>query len=289
MFVKIDQSAGFCPGVVRAIKTAEEILEKDGELYCIGDLVHNENEINRLQNKGLKRIQNDKLSNLAGSKIMIRAHGEPPETYNNIAKQNIELVDNTCTIVKKIQQKVREEYTKMKKINGQIVIYGKKNHPEVIGLNGQTNNEAIIIEKIEDIDDMKLSNCLRIFSQTTMNSEDYRKVCKKIFRKLTERETKYNDVIEYDSICRQVGKRVDKLQQFAHENDVIIFVSSKKSSNGRYLYGVASNANSKSYWVASEEEIDRKWFKSSDKVGVSGATSTPPWLLEKVAEKIKTF
>ncbi len=282
MLVTIDEYAGFCHGVIRAVRNAEKILEKNGKLLCLGNLVHNDEEIKRLSSKGLKTVTIDELKGLKHESVIFRAHGEPPESYILANQNKIELHDNTCGIVKRLQKNIRKEFEKPGDKN--IVIFGKRDHPEVIGLAGQANNTAIIIEKESDIGKIDFTLPVILFSQTTMNADKLDDVVK-----LIEKETEKSDV-DFQAnftICDQVSKRVEKIKDFSKEFDVIIFVSGKKSSNGKYLFGIIQEINQNSYWVSNTEEINSSWFENATSVGISGATSTPPWLLEKVAAYLK--
>lgn len=288
MEVKIDQNSGYCFGVEFAIQMAEDEME-EGSLYCLGDIVHNSMEVKRLNEKGLKIIDRDQLKNIRNSKVLIRAHGEPPETYQLALENNIELVDASCPVVLKLQNRVKLAYDKIKKANGQIVIYGKTGHAEVIGLTGQTNNEAIIIMEEADLDKIDFSRPVTLFSQTTKSTKGFYHIRELIENKIREEKGEFEE-LEFtanDSICRQVSNREPQLQIFAEEVDVIVFVSGKKSSNGKALYSVCKQQNNRSYFVENEEEVDFDWIQPTDLVGICGATSTPMWLMENVAKYIE--
>lgn len=288
MEVTIDKNSGYCFGVEFAIQMAEDEME-EGNLYCLGDIVHNSMEVKRLNAKGLRIIDREQLKDIRDSKVLIRAHGEPPETYELALKNNIELVDASCPVVLKLQNRVKMAHDKMKRVNGQIVIYGKTGHAEVIGLTGQTNNEAIIVMHDEDLDKIDFTRPVTLFSQTTKSTKGFYHIRELISQRIAEAkgELEELDFNANDSICRQVSNREPQLLRFSSEQDVIVFVSGKKSSNGKALYGVCKSNNERSYFVENKEEVDLNWFKPEDKVGICGATSTPMWLMENVATHIK--
>ena len=285
MKVTIETGSGFCFGVVSAIKAADIELEKSGHLYCLGDIVHNTNEVNRLKTKGLEIIDYDKFKNLKNCNVLIRAHGEPPETYEMAKKNNVKLIDASCVVVKKLQNKIKNNFKKMEIAGGQIVIYGKKDHPEVIGLAGQTEYKAIIIESIENIDKIDFSKPVRLYAQTTKSVKEFKKIITNIQNRMriANKETQI-DFVAVDSICRQVANRAPKLKKFSQNNDVIIFVSDKKSSNGEFLYKVCKEANPNSFFVSEVADIKKEWFKDFNTVGLCGATSTPLWLMEEISK-----
>ncbi len=287
MKVTIDTTSGFCFGVDLTIDAAETELKKDGTLYSLGEIVHNKEEMDRLGQKGLKILDHEKLEKSKEIKVLIRAHGEPPSTYETAKKNNIELIDTTCPIVKKLQQRIHAAYLEMKKVNGQLVIYGKKGHPEVNGLIGQTDNTAILIENINDVDKLDFQRPIRLFSQTTKSTEIYLEIVDVIKSKTSNFAKGGSYFIPTNTICKQVSGRVPSLKKFCNENDVIVFVSGKNSSNGKYLYSVCKSINTKSYHVSSPNEVDDKWFDGVSSVGISGATSTPKWLMDKVAGKLE--
>ena len=286
MKITIDPKSGFCFGVNHTILQAGLHLEKDGPLYCLGDIVHNKEEMNRLNQNGLIVIDHDEFNKLGNERVLLRAHGEPPSTYMQAKKNKIELLDTTCPVVIRLQQKVKKAYLEMKVIGGKVVIFGKESHPEVIGLVGNTDNTAIVIETTEDINQLNFSKPIRLFAQTTRSQDSYRE----LINLISARYTKDQDKFQYqNSICRQVSNRVPHLKEFCKEYDVIIFVSGKKSSNGQSLFNVCHAVNTNSYKVASVSELKRDWFENAEQVGISGATSTPSWLMEQIAEKIKNF
>ena len=276
--VTIDTKSGFCFGVEYAIEIAEEILQQDGELYCLGDIVHNDMEVKRLEDTGLKIIDHDELKQMKDVKVLIRAHGEPPSTYDLAIKNNITLMDASCPVVLKLQNRIKKSHDKKEK----IYIYGKHGHPEVKGLMGQTGKDAIVFQDIKELDLDDLPASLTLYTQTTKSKEKFYE----IVSKLTKTGV---DVNVNDTLCRQVSNRDNQLQDFSNNFDKIVFVSGTKSSNGNALFNVCKQNNSNSYFVSSSDEIDRSWFSKDEKVGVCGATSTPMWLMEEVKEKILEF
>lgn len=282
MIVEIDQKSGFCFGVVNAIGKAEETLNTDEKLYSLGHIVHNELEVKRLQENGLHTISRDEFFRLKDCKVLIRAHGEPPLTYEYARENNITLVDATCPVVLKLQQRVKKAAEEMRKENGQVVIFGHKGHAEVTGLAGQTNDSAIIIDHPEDLTRIDPSRPVVVFSQTTKSVEDFRKLAQNIQEQATS-----GKVETHDTVCRQVSNRVPHLEKFAVRFDVVIFVGGLKSSNAQVLFNVCKRNNPRSYFVSSPEEVHPDWFSGVERVGICGATSTPQWLMEMVAEKIR--
>ncbi|MFH1161225.1 MAG: 4-hydroxy-3-methylbut-2-enyl diphosphate reductase [bacterium] len=290
MQVTIDQHSGFCFGVVYAIQVAERELAESGRLYCLGDIVHNNMEVNRLKELGLVIIDHNDLKNLQDCKVMIRAHGEPPETYQISLNNNIHLVDASCPIVLNLQQEVRYGYEDMMKKDGQIVIYGKEGHAEVNGLKGQTNGKAIVVAEESDLDKIDFTRPVRLYSQTTKSVEGFRKIVSLIESRMESRAAGGTVDFQWsDSICRQVSNRSSLLRDFATRFDVIIFVSGQKSSNGLILFQVCKDVNPNTYMVSEENELIRQWFVGFRTVGVCGATSTPMWLMEKLAHQIRTI
>ena len=288
MNISIDINSGFCFGVVNAIKTAEDELKESGHLYCLGEIVHNNLEIERLQKLGLEIINKEKFVEMKNCRVLIRAHGEPPETYEIARKNNIELIDTSCPIVLNLQKMIKISGVEMKEKQGQVVIFGKKEHAEVIGLNGQIGNNALIINDINELDKIDCSKPIRMFSQTTKSVEKYKAIAKEIENRAKQYESEI-DFIAKDTICRKVSNRALQLKEFAKNNDVVVFVSGKNSSNGNYLFSICKSVNAKSYFVSSEKELEKNWFSDVENVGVGGATSTPMWLMEKVAKTISEF
>jgi 4-hydroxy-3-methylbut-2-enyl diphosphate reductase len=288
MTITIDPYSGFCFGVAHAIKIAERELSKDEKLYCLGDIVHNNMEVNRLKELGMTIISHEEFKNLKDCKVLIRAHGEPPETYQIANKNNIDLIDASCPVVLKLQKKILNASREMEIKNGQVLIYGKEGHAEVNGLQGQTNGKAFVIECEHDLDKIDFSHPIRLFSQTTMSIDGFRKIVGMIDEKLKKADPDHNgDFIWNDSICRKVSSRSGQLQEFAKGFEVIVFVSGNKSSNGMFLYDVCKNANQRTYLVSGKEDLRKDWFRSMQNVGICGATSTPKWLMEEVMEEVK--
>lgn len=291
MQVTIDKNSGYCFGVEFAIKMAEDEMEQSEKLYCLGDIVHNDMEVKRLADKGLVVIDREKLADLSDCKVLIRAHGEPPETYKTAIENNIELIDASCPVVLKLQHRVKTAFDKMQREDGQIVIYGKKGHAEVIGLTGQTLEKAIVVMEDDDLDKIDFNRPVTLFSQTTKSTKGFYELSQKIEERIKSAKGTLTsvDFNANDSICRQVSNREPQLQRFAEENDVILFVSGKKSSNGKALYQVCLSQNPRSYFVENETELDPEWFQHSDKVGICGATSTPMWLMEQVKNHLESM
>ncbi len=291
MKVQIDQNSGYCFGVEFAIQMAEDEMEDGNVLYCLGDIVHNDMEVARLNQKGLRIINREELKQLNDCKVLIRAHGEPPETYQLALDNNIELVDASCPVVLKLQNRVKHAYDQVKNKDGQIVLYGKKGHAEVIGLTGQTNKEAIVVMEEKDLDQIDFKRPITLFSQTTKSTKGFYQLKQMIEEriKVVNGNMEVLDFKANDSICRQVSNREPQLTNFSHQHDVIVFVSGRKSSNGKALYGVCKENNSRSYFVENELTIDPQWFLPDDSVGICGATSTPMWLMERVADHIKNL
>lgn len=289
MKIEIDQNSGYCFGVEFAIQMAEDELADGQKLYCLGDIVHNDMEVNRLTKKGLVIVDREALPGLRNCRVLIRAHGEPPETYKIAMENNLELVDASCPVVLKLQNRVKHAYDKTDEAKGQIVIYGKQGHAEVIGLTGQTEQEAIVVMDDEDLDKIDFNRPVTLFSQTTKSTKGFYRI-KKLIEERIEKEGRSLDVSNFkanDSICRQVSNREPQLIRFSSVQDVIVFVSGKKSSNGKALYGVCKENNPRSYFIENETELDPSWFKPTDSVGICGATSTPMWLMEQVADHIR--
>lgn len=276
--IEIDKGSGFCFGVVTAINKAEQNLEKLDYLYCLGDIVHNNMEMERLENSGLKTIHNKEFEQLSSCTVLLRAHGEPPETYQIAKQNNIKLIDATCPVVLRLQRNVKKAYENTN--NGQVVIYGKPGHAEVIGLAGQTNNQAIIIASIEDVNKVDLSRPINLFSQTTMMVDKYLAI-QDYFKTNAK-----NTLNVHKTICKQVAGRIKELHEFSKRNDLIIFVSGEKSSNGKALFSECKKVNPQTYMISNLDELNKEWFTNVQKVGVCGATSTPEWLMRKIAKSI---
>lgn len=291
MSVVIDDNAGFCFGVVKAIAAAEEQLSSSNSLYCLGDIVHNNAEVQRLSQMGLHVIDHDAMDKLPGKTVLIRAHGEPPSTYQLAERRGIKLIDATCPIVLALQKKVRDGYEEMQSVGGQVVIFGKKGHAEVIGLNGQANNSAIIVSTPDDIESIDFSRPIRLYSQTTKSREDYSKLIENIkasiARKSDGSTVGADFFVAYNTICSRVANRATQLEEFAKGVDVVIFVSGANSSNGHYLYEYCRNVQQNTYMISSPDEIVKEWINGKEKIGITGATSTPRWLMEEVRRKIE--
>ncbi len=291
MNVTIDKNSGYCFGVEFAIQMAEDEMENCDELYCLGDIVHNGMEVQRLYEKGLRIIDRDQLKELRDCKVLIRAHGEPPETYKLALENNIELIDASCPVVLKLQNRVKHAYDGGRSAEGQIVIYGQVGHAEVIGLAGQTGDEAIIITTAEDLDKIDFTRPVTLFSQTTKSTKGFYQIKELIEERIKQANTDSTQPLfnANDSICRQVSNREPQLAKFSTEHDVLVFVSGKKSSNGKALYSVCKQHNPKSYFVENEQELQAEWFAGVQSVGICGATSTPMWLMQQVATYIENL
>ncbi len=283
MEVKIDDNAGYCFGVVKAIGAAEEELGRSGSLYCLGDIVHNSAEVERLKNKGLCVIDHERLGRLSDCKVLIRAHGEPPSTYRVARERGIELVDATCPIVLALQGRIRRGYEEMRLRNGQIVIFGQPGHAEVIGLNGQTDGSAIIVSREDELEHIDLQRPIRLYSQTTKSREEYQRLIANISCQLPEGA----DFVAYDTICNRVANRAKELEAFARGVDLLLFVAGANSSNGHYLYEYCRKVQPSTYLIGRADEVCSQWLEGAHSVGISGATSTPRWLMEEVAEKLR--
>ncbi|MBX7142393.1 MAG: 4-hydroxy-3-methylbut-2-enyl diphosphate reductase [Chitinophagales bacterium] len=285
MKIDIDQNSGFCFGVVYAIQMAEDELDADGQLYCLGDIVHNDIEVKRLNAKGLQIINHEDLKKLRDCKVLIRAHGEPPQTYITALENNIELLDASCPVVLKLQNRVKLAYDKLLDRDAQVVIYGIPGHAEVNGLMGQTNQRAIIITTEDDLEKIDFTRPIAFFSQTTKSTDKFYHLATLIRERAAIKGNA--EVSVNDTICRQVSNREPQLQKFSSQHDVIIFVAGKKSSNGKVLYNVCKQANPNSFFVSDESEVNPSWFDNANSVGICGATSTPMWLMEKVKGAIE--
>ena len=289
MKIEIDEKSGYCFGVEFAIEMAEEELEDSEQLYCLGDIVHNTMEVERLKGLGLVTIDREQLQELRDCKVLIRAHGEPPETYQLAIKNNIELIDASCPVVLKLQNRVKNAFDLGQEQKGQLVIYGKPGHAEVVGLTGQTLNEAIVVMEEEDLDQIDFSRPVALFSQTTKSTKGFyhMKTLIEDRIKAEKGELQIEDFKANDSICRQVSNREPNMEVFSQKHDLILFVAGRKSSNGRALYQVCLSHNPRSYFIESEKEVDLSWLQAGDSVGICGATSTPNWLMEQVADFLK--
>lgn len=283
MLIEIDNGSGFCNGVTTAIRKAEEELSaSDTPLYCLGDIVHNGREVERLKALGLISVDKDSLSKLHDTKLLLRAHGEPPSTYRQAERQNIQIIDATCPVVLHIQKRIKADYDADPEHKKQIVIYGKNGHAEVIGLVGQTEGNAIVIENLEDAQQLDFSRNIQLYSQTTKSLEGFREIVSYI-RDHMQEGAEFN---YFDTICRQVANRMPRIREFAEQHDVILFVCGKKSSNGKVLFSECLNVNPRSHMIEDASEIDNAWFDGAESVGICGATSTPKWLMEQCRDAI---
>lgn len=284
MTVEIDKNSGFCFGVTRAIGDIEKILSEYKNIYCLGNIVHNNIEQERLKNLGLKTIDYKDIEKIKSEHLIIRAHGEAPKIYDELKKNYINIIDKTCPVVLKLQQKIRNIY--LNNPNSQIFIFGKKQHPEVNGLLGQTNNTAIIISSYDEILEAEKKESIFLFSQTTANYEEYKKIQYYLSSLSNSNIKKF---IFFDTICPSVKKRIPELIEFCKNHELIIFVSDNESSNGRMLYEICKSANKNSFFISSEKEIKKEWIKKYKNIGISGATSTPIWLMNKMQNYLLSF
>ena len=282
MKVEIDNDSGFCFGVLSAIGKAEEELRKGSELYCLGDIVHNGMECSRLQDLGLRTINHDQFYTLKGAKVLLRAHGEPPSTYNIARNNGITLIDATCPVVLKLQQRIHKQYQELDPSTQEIVIFGQKGHAEVLGLVGQTDGNATIIESADEIDRIDFNKDIFLYSQTTKSASSYNQLIEKIAERVpSDRRFVYNN-----TVCGQVSHRRENISEFASRHDVILFVSGRKSSNGKVLFNECLNVNPRSYMIEGKEDIDFSKLDGAESIGICGATSTPKWLMEECKEYI---
>lgn len=280
--VEIDTNSGFCNGVVRAIQAAEQELEKGGQLYCLGDIVHNSNEVERLRAKGLITINHDELRQLRNAKVLLRAHGEPPETYRIARENNIEIIDATCPVVLQLQRKIKKSYDTRTSNNDQILIYGKVGHAEVNGLVGQTNGEAIVLEAPGDLDKVDFDQRITLYSQTTKSVQHFAEMVQ-----LIQERTATDKFEWHDTICRQVANRIPNIREFARTHDLVLFVCGKKSSNGKVLYEECRSVNENTHLVSDIDELNPAWLEGKSNIGICGATSTPRWLMAEFQSRIE--
>lgn len=279
----IDHNSGFCAGVINAIRTAEKWLQREGTLYCLGDIVHNSEEMQRLSDMGLRVITHEEFRQLRHTRVLIRAHGEPPETYRIAQENDIEIIDATCKVVLNLQQTIRQCFEEDK--NRQILIFGKQGHAEVIGLLGQTHGKGAVISSIEDIESIDTTRPTRLFSQTTQNIDEYRNLIRALQKKFAD--TGHADLFGYaDTICHSVVNRAQQIQQFATQYDTLIFVSGEKSSNGLYLFNICKKKNPNTFFITTLNQISQLPPLNGKTVGICGATSTPMWLMEKVRSRL---
>lgn len=283
--IEIDSGSGFCFGVTTAISKAEEELERTGVLYCLGDIVHNAGEVERLRKKGLITVDHEEFAKLHNVKVLLRAHGEPPSTYETARRNNIEIIDATCPVVLQLQKRIKDAYSKSAASENDsgnaplIIIYGKPGHAEVNGLVGQTGGSAVVIQDKADLDSLDLDRDIWLYSQTTKSIEGFQEIVAEI-----KSRKKKGSFQWFDTICRQVANRMPKMRDFAASHDVILFVSGAKSSNGKVLYAQCKEINPKTYLITDETELDPSWIMGAESIGICGATSTPRWLMQKVAE-----
>lgn len=288
LHIEIDEGSGFCFGVTTAIRKAEEELAKGERLYCLGDIVHNGMEVERLAHKGLITIDHEQLKNLKDAKVLLRAHGEPPETYEIARRNNIEIIDATCPVVLQLQRRIKKQYEERREGEGarerrpQIVIFGKKGHAEVLGLIGQTKNEAIVIEHFDEVSKLDMSRDIYLYSQTTKSLDEYHNIIMYIEQHIADGAVFQS----FDTICRQVANRMSAMAEFAETHDLILFVSGGKSSNGKVLFNECLRVNSNSHQIENADEIQPQWLDGVETVGICGATSTPKWLMEECRDRI---
>lgn len=281
MRVEIDSESGFCFGVVRAINEAEKALT-EGVVASLGDIVHNRMEVQRLEALGLQTISHEDIPALEGKRMLIRAHGEPPKTYDLAKRCGVEIIDATCPVVAALQRKVKKAYEEMEKVGGSVVILGKRGHAEVVGLTGQVEERAIVVECEEDLEQVDFSRPIYFLSQTTQSVEKFNRLADKMRERLADEAMLTAD----DTICRRVSSREEHLREFARQHDIVIFVCGRKSSNGKVLYNICREENERSYNIEEASELQKEWFEGVESVGICGATSTPKWLMENIAEAI---
>ena len=291
MVVEIDKQSGFCFGVQNAVEIAEKALLKGEKVFSLGPIVHNDKEVDRLSTLGLVSIDHEKFKELKDCKVLIRAHGEPPETYAIAEKNNLSIIEATCPIVKRLQSKIRDAWIRTKEGDGQVVIFGKQGHAEVVGLQGQINNEGIIVSGPADFRKIDISKPVYLFAQTTMSVREYSILSEILCTKMMENgiTDMTKNLIINKTICGQVSNREPHLKAFARKHDTIIFVSGRESSNGKMLYSVCKNINPDTHFVSSYEELDKSWFAGKNSVGICGATSTPKWLIENIRDIISNI
>lgn len=291
MIVEIDNQSGFCFGVQNAVEIAERALQNGEKVFSLGPIVHNDKEVERLSTLGLASIDHNEFGNLKNCKVLIRAHGEPPETYQTAEENNITIIEATCPIVRRIQSRIKDTWNSIREGNGQVVIFGKQGHAEVVGLMGQINNEGILVSGPGDLDKIDFSRPIYLFSQTTMSVGEYLNL-QDVIRSRMEQNgvTEIENTLKiHRTICGQVSNREPHLKAFAKKHDAIVFVSGRESSNGKMLYSVCKSINPETHFVSSPDEIDKMWFKGKNSVGICGATSTPKWLIENIRDIISNI
>lgn len=280
--IEIDNGSGFCFGVTTAIRKAEEELNNSGHLYCLGDIVHNSNEVERLNSRGLETITHDQLEQLHDVKVLLRAHGEPPQTYETARCNNIHIIDATCPVVLQLQRRINKCYNDPDEPHPQIVIYGKRGHAEVLGLVGQTQGNALVIENINELDKIDFTRNIYLYSQTTKSVQEFQRIVQEIQHRVSPGvQFRY-----FDTICRSVANRIPQIREFARQHQLILFVSGAKSSNGRILFEQCQDANPESHLISNEADIDPEWLVGKQRIGITGATSTPRWLMNRVRDRI---
>ncbi len=291
MIVEIDRQSGFCFGVQNAVEIAEKALRKGEKVFSLGPIVHNDKEVERLSSMGLESINHEEFRQLRNCKVLIRAHGEPPETYETAKSNDISIIEATCPIVRRLQSKIRHAWLSTVEGKGQVVIFGKAGHAEVVGLQGQINNEGIVVSGPDDLDMVDVSLPVHLFSQTTMSVKGYNQLVEILRSRMKEKGiADSSDHLSVNrTICGQVSNREPHLKVFAKKHDTIVFVSGKESSNGRMLYSVCKEVNPDTHFVSSPEEIDRSWFINKKSAGICGATSTPKWLIEKIRDTVSNI
>lgn len=285
--IEIDKGSGFCFGVTTAIRKAEEELDSSGHLYCLGDIVHNTAEVERLANRGLETITHEQLEQLHDVKVLLRAHGEPPETYAIARRNRIEIIDATCPVVLKLQQRINSTFNTAHTDQPapQIVIYGKRGHAEVLGLVGQTQGRATVIENIDELDKIDYNRDIYLYSQTTKSVQEFGRIVEEIKHRVGEGVT----FRSFDTICRSVANRIPQIREFAAQHELILFVSGAKSSNGRILFAECKDANADSHLISGEGDIDPSWLTDKERIGICGATSTPRWLMQRVSDAVEAL
>jgi 4-hydroxy-3-methylbut-2-enyl diphosphate reductase len=288
MVVEVDERSGFCFGVRNAVEIAEEALARGEKVFSLGPIVHNDSEVERLSALGLLSVNHEEFKKLYNSRVLIRAHGEPPETYEIAEKNNITIIEATCPIVKRLQSRIKETWRMSNAEGSQVVIFGKAGHAEVVGLLGQTDNEAVLVNGKEDLFKIDFSRDVHLFSQTTMSVKEYNELADSIILKMEEKgiANAEKHLHKNNTICGQVSNRQPRLKVFARKHDVIVFVSGRESSNGKMLFNVCKNENPDTWFVSSPEEIKKEWFLNRNSVGICGATSTPKWLIDKIKDTV---
>jgi 4-hydroxy-3-methylbut-2-en-1-yl diphosphate reductase len=292
MKVEVDSGSGFCFGVENAVEIAENAIESGEQVFCLGPIVHNDIEVERLKKKGLITIDREEYNALRDSKVLIRAHGEPPATYETARKNNLTIIEATCPIVKRLQTRIRDAWAITRDVHGQVVIFGKAGHAEVVGLLGHTENQAIVVNSISDIEKIDFSKPVQLFSQTTMRLKDYSELADLIRKRIEEAGLKGSSggkLTVNNTICGQVSNREPRLREFARTHDIVVFVTGQESSNGRMLFGVCFEENPDTYMISSPGELKKEWFSGKLNAGICGATSTPKWLIDNVAKSIREF